>query len=103
MVIMEIGVGTNVPINFRECQLVHTCYFPMVGSFLFGILRRWMCNVFTCIFHGFNLFSKEIMVGYYLIIASKEACALLCKFRVMNMDLVRLFHAHMVDFMSPYR
>ena len=37
-------------------------------------------HCFTCICHGFNSFSKEVMVDNYLIIASIEACALLCKF-----------------------
>ena len=58
---------------------------------------------FTCIFHGFNSFSKDIIVENYLIIASIEACALCVNFGVINMDLVGLFHVHVVDFTSSYR
>ena len=45
MFIMVIGLGTNVAFDFRVCRHMHTCYFPKVSSFLFSILRRWMCIV----------------------------------------------------------
>ena len=52
------------------------------------------------IFYGFNSFSKEIVVDNYLITASIEACALLCKFWSHKYGFSQIIHMHVVDFTS---
>ena len=73
MVIIEIGVGTNVPINFRDSNLCTLVTFPWLAH-LYLALSGDGCALFHLYFHGFNSFSKEIMVDNSLFKFSAPLC-----------------------------
>ena len=60
MVIIDIDVGTTVLSIVRGHLLVYACYFLTVESFLFGILRRWMCTVSLVYFMDLTHFLRVL-------------------------------------------